>query len=120
MNQVVEKFYRKVENDRLLKAPFTSVEDWPQHIERLTHFWWTRFGGNAYRPFSYDPVGKHFETGFSEYFLERWLELFSETLAECLPPPQASFWEEMAKSMGTALARNNDLMIQFHRKKSKA
>jgi hemoglobin len=108
--QVVNSFYHQVQKDPLLKIPFRTVEDWPHHIERLTHFWWLRFGGSPYLDVRYDPVGKHFETGFNEHFLERWLELFRETLQKELKPEQAAYWFEMTQSMGVALSRNNELM----------
>ena len=41
IKQVLSKFNLKVETDDLLKFPFQSVHNSPEHIERLTHFWWT-------------------------------------------------------------------------------
>lgn len=61
---------------------------------------------------SYDPVGKHFETGFNEHFLERWLEIFKSTLFKELNKDQAELWYEFAQSMGVALTRNNELMLK--------
>lgn len=109
---VVEAFYREVARDPLLMKPFSSVEDWPHHVERLTHFWWTRFGGMAYQEGFYDPVGKHFEAGFNEEFLQRWLSLFREILDQKLSPPQAELWSSITESMGQALSRNNQIMIE--------
>lgn len=119
INSVVEDFYRQVATDPQLSVPFSSVKDWPHHIERLTHFWWTRFGGAAYLEASYDPIGKHFETGFTRELLERWLTLFQSTVTALLRPEQAEIWVELTKNMGQALARHNDLMILRHAEKSK-
>lgn len=112
INRVVSSFYKQVEKDPLLRVPFQTVNDWPHHIERLTHFWWIRFGGKPYMDVSYDPVGKHFETGFNEHFLERWLEIFKSTLFKELNKDQAELWYEFAQSMGVALTRNNELMLK--------
>lgn len=108
--KVVEAFYREVARDPLLMKPFSSVEDWPHHVERLTHFWWTRFGGRSYQEGSYDPVGKHFEAGFNEIFLQRWLSLFRETLHTNISPAQAELWAAISESMGQALSKNNKMM----------
>lgn len=108
--KVVDAFYKEVAFDPLLSVPFKSVTDWPHHIERLTHFWWIRFGGRAYLEGSYDPIGKHFEAGFNQEFLERWLALFKEVVNRELTSAQAEIWETITISMGTALSRNNEMM----------
>ena len=110
--KVVDAFYHEVPKDSLLSKPFNSVKDWPHHIERLTHFWWTRFGGMAYQEGFYDPVGKHFAAGFNEEFLQRWLSLFREILDQKLSPSQAELWSSITESMGQALSRNNQIMIE--------
>ena len=108
--QVVKTFYAKVAKDRYLQAPFKVVEDWPYHIDKLTHFWWIRFGGKPYMPMRYDPVQKHYETGFSEELLDIWLNLFKEVLNEVLEPSQVHLWSIIAQTMGDALNSNNELM----------
>lgn len=114
IHSVIDLFYQQVAKDDLLKVPFSSVQDWPHHIESLTHFWWTRFGGMAYLETSYNPVGKHFEAGFNEEFLERWLALFKKTLDTRLTPAQSQIWESISISMGSALSRNNEMMKQHY------
>lgn len=114
IHQVVETFYRKVAVDKHLRGPFSVVDDWPHHIERLTHFWWIRFGGRAYMDVMYNPVQKHFETGFNEEFLDVWLTLFKSVLKEKLTPEQAELWSMFAEGMGQALNRNNELMKQHY------
>lgn len=109
---VVDAFYREVAKDPILSVPFGSVSDWPHHIERLTHFWWTRFGGRAYQEGFYNPVEKHYEAGFNEGFLQHWLSLFKKTVTQVLPEEKASLWVSVTESMGMALSKNNDLMIQ--------
>lgn len=109
---VVDSFYQEVAKDPLLKIPFQSVQDWPHHIDNLTHFWWTRFGGRPYLETSYNPVGKHYEAGFNDAFLERWLTLFKGILNQKLSSEQSDIWEAITISMGTALSKNNELMKQ--------
>lgn len=118
IDQVIKKFYTKVAIDSHLKGPFSVVDDWPHHIDRLTHFWWIRFGGKPYMPVNYNPVQKHWETGFNEVFLDHWLTLFKSVLKEVLTPEQVQFWSTLADGMGNALNRNNELMkMQYGTKK---
>lgn len=111
---VVDSFYKVVATDPLLSVPFQSVEDWPHHIDKLTHFWWTRFGGKGYLETSYDPVTKHYEAGFNEIFLQHWLSLFSEILVTNLTPEQSQLWKSIATSMGSALHMKNEMMKNYY------
>ncbi len=115
MFKVVDEFYTLIQSDSLLKVPFASVHDWPDHIERLTHFWWIRFGGKPYLPFvSYNPVEKHFFAGFNQEFLERWLLLFHQTIDKHLNQDQAELWKLISKRMGHALSMKNDFYSQAY------
>ncbi len=111
---VVDDFYTRVQNDPLLRVPFESVHDWPEHIKRLTHFWWMRFGGDRYMPISYDPVEKHFLAGFNREFLTQWLFLFDETLKTHLPPAQVALWKLISERMGDSLTMKNDALKRSH------
>jgi hemoglobin len=110
---VVDEFYARVRLDPLLSVPFSSVHDWPYHLDRLTHFWWLRFGGRPYLAETYDPVTKHFEAGFNQVFLKQWLSLFHEVLKEKLTEDQAQNWMELSSRMGTALSHKNELYRQM-------
>lgn len=105
---VVHEFYGRVQEDELLKVPFASVHDWPEHVERLTHFWWIKFGGEPYMMTYYNPVLKHYYAGFNETFLERWIQLFSEVAEKNLNEAQASLWMKIVKQMGYALTMKNE------------
>lgn len=107
---VVLTFYSRVAVDSVLKVPFSSVNDWPHHIERLTHFWWMRLGGERYMDVTYNPPLKHLEAGFNRAFLTRWLDLFREVLLEKLPTEKAAAWNKTATMMGEALSMKNDAL----------
>lgn len=109
---VVDDFYTRVQKDALLQVPFRSVHDWPEHIARLTHFWWIRFGGRIYMFSDYNPVLKHFFSGFNEEFLKRWLELFHQTLKEQLNEEQYMLWKSISEKMGKALSIRNETLKQ--------
>lgn len=106
---VVDLFYSRVQEDAELSVPFRSVHDWPEHVSRLTHFWWIRFGGEPYQWTHYNPVPKHFHAGFNAELLARWLKLFERTLTETLPEAPAQLWSEIARRMGHALSLKNEI-----------
>lgn len=106
--QVVDDFYHQVQGDELLSVPFQSVHDWPEHIERLTHFWWVRLGGDRYLEVSYNPVMKHYQAGFNREYLVRWLELFHGTIDRYLGKPQAELWKLISAQMGEGLSLRNE------------
>ena len=106
---VIEDFYARIQRDTVLQKPFESVEDWPEHIQKLTHFWWVRFGGEPYLFNHYDPVAKHFFAGFNRDLLKRWLITFHETLQTHLTAEQTAVWGLVSERMGEALSMKNDL-----------
>lgn len=111
---VIDDFYTRIQADAVLQVPFQSVHDWPEHIERLTHFWWIRFGGEPYLFGYYNPVAKHFFAGFNRELLARWLGIFHETLKTHLTEEQTRLWTLVSERMGEALAIKNDYFAQEH------
>ncbi len=107
--RVVEDFYTRIQHDPILQVPFRSVGNWPEHIQRLSHFWWVRFGGKPYLFNHYNPVAKHFFAGFNRELLTRWLALFHEVLEMHLRPEQATLWKMISERMGEALFTKNEL-----------
>lgn len=116
MFKVIDTFYTRIQNDELLKVPFQSIHDWPDHIDRLTHFWWIKFGGKPYLIPYYNPVQKHFFAGFNEVLLDRWLKLFHQTLNESLRPEQAELWTAISSRMGHALSLKNEMFREHYEK----
>lgn len=107
--RVVDDFYTRIQSDPILQVPFRSVHDWPEHIERLTHFWWMKFGGKPYLFGHYNPVPKHYFAGFNRELLGHWLSLFHSTLKDHLTPAQSTLWILISSRMGEGLAARNDL-----------
>jgi hemoglobin len=110
ISNVVDEFYSRIQADPTLKEPFKSVGDWPEHIRKLTHFWWIRFGGKPYIFHNYNPVAKHFSAGFNRELLKRWLSIFNDTLRTQLTLEQAALWTSIAERMGEALFVKNELL----------
>ena len=111
---VVQDFYTQIPLDPLLKIPFRSVQDWPNHIARLTHFWWIRFGGKPYLFSEYNPVAKHFFAGFNDELLKQWLSLFRTTLQSNLSHAQSELWATISEKTGHSLSIKNELFRKQH------
>jgi hemoglobin len=105
--RVVDRFYSQIQTHPTLAGPFSHVEDWPHHKERLTYFWWVVLGGARTRQEQYDPVTKHFNAGFSPELLADWLVLFGTTVEQQVPAPLAAAWLEVAGKIGDGLVLAN-------------
>lgn len=116
--RVIDDFYHRVQKDEHLKIPFQSVHDWPEHIKRLTHFWWIRFGGKAYMFTEYNPVAKHYFAGFNAFLLERWLKLFHQTLMDHLNSDQIKLWKVITERMGQSLTIKNEYLNEMYKRES--
>lgn len=108
IHDVVDDFYNRIQIDSVLQIPFRSVENWPDHIQKLTHFWWIRLGGKPYLLNHYNPVAKHYFAGFNRELLTRWLAIFHDTLQSLLNPDQTEIWKLISERMGEALFMKNE------------
>lgn len=83
---LVDSFYEKVQEDPLLGPVFTDVAqvDWSHHLPKMYAFWENIIlGNNAYQghPFRPHLLINQQHTLTIDHF-ERWLQLFTLTLAE--------------------------------------
>ena len=86
VRHLVDSFYEKVQADSLIGPVFTDVAqvDWAKHLPKMYAFWESIIlGNNAYdgQPFRPHLIVNQTHTLTIDHF-ERWLQLFSETLAE--------------------------------------
>ena len=107
--ETVAAFYSQVRQHPTLSVPFARVQDWPHHLEILTHFWWVTLGGERYLDYSYQVPSKHAEAGFTPALLADWLALFRQTLDAHLPQDQADAWFARAERIGTSLKMLHEL-----------
>lgn len=112
IHRVVDRFYRQIQTHPTLAGPFSNVENWPHHKERLTYFWWVVLGGARTRQEFYDPVGKHFNAGFTPDLLADWMTLFRTTVEQHAPAPLAAAWTEAAGKIGDGLVLANAAYAQ--------
>jgi hemoglobin len=85
VDELVRRFYQAVVQDGLLGPIFEGMElDWGVHLPKMVDFWSDRiFDTNRYRGNAvgaHQPVLDRFPFGEAE--LDRWLELWTETVEE--------------------------------------
>jgi hemoglobin len=112
ISTLVDTFYAKVRLDPDIGPIFNAiVGDWPHHLATLKDFWSTvmlttgRYKG--------DPMMTHLQLPLDPDHFSRWLDLFTETANEILPPNHAA--EIIAKSH--RIAQNFKAGIALQREK---
>lgn len=105
--KLVSTFYSKVRVDDTLGPFFDKIEDWDEHLDRLTTFWEsslflkTKYFG--------DPLIAHAKADrehghkISEYHFGIWLNLWFETIEELFEGETAENAKRRARKMGTFL-----------------
>lgn len=104
LRALVDAFYARVRADARLGPIFERhVEDWDEHLERLTNFWHSlmltsgRYKGNpftAHKPFSGE---------LDAALFERWLMLWREATNEAFPPELAARFQFKAERVAESL-----------------
>jgi hemoglobin len=109
LERLVRTFYGRARLDPLIGPKFDVVQDWEDHIARITGFWSSvalmsgRYHGR--------PMPAHVPLDLHGPHFARWLELFEETAREVCPAPAVPYLMEKARriaaslAMGTAVAR---------------
>lgn len=102
---LVSSFYDKVRKDEVLGPFFESIEDWDEHLEKLTDFWQsnlflkTRYYGN--------PLEAHIkadnanDNSISELHFGLWLNLWFETIDNLFEGDIAQNAKQRARKMAT-------------------
>ena len=82
---LVDRFYAKVREDEVLGPVFNgAIADWPEHLEKLTHFWSSvMLTTGKYKGSPMVAHLQHRDTVRPAMF-DRWLELWRETARETL------------------------------------
>lgn len=102
---LVSSFYDKVKKDKVLGPFFEVIEDWDEHLEKLTDFWQsnlflkTRYYGN--------PLEAHIkadnanDNAISELHFGLWLNLWFETIDSLFEGDIAQNAKQRARKMAT-------------------
>jgi len=104
LEQLVDRFYAKVREDEVLGPVFNAaVQDWPEHLEKLTAFWSSvmlttgRYKGN--------PMIAHLKhkSVIEPAMFDRWLQLWRETASEVLDDAGAAAVAAKAERIAESL-----------------
>lgn len=105
---LVSSFYKKVRKDSVLGPFFNDViEDWEEHLERLTTFWEsslflkTKYLGNPLE--AHVKVDKANNNSITELHFGLWLNLWFQTIDELFEGDYAENAKRRARKMGTFL-----------------
>lgn len=116
IEQLVDRFYRKVRKDELLGDIFEQIiqDKWPEHLDKMYRFWETvlledhTYFGSPFTPHAHMPV--------EERHFKRWVSLFNETVDDLFEGEKA----EKAKWQGGRMAEMFHLKINYFRKSGRS
>lgn len=104
LGRLVRLFYARVREDQALGPIFNgAVEDWPEHLEKLTHFWSSvMLGSGRYKG---NPMAVHMKhrAQITPALFDRWLILWAQAADEVLPPDIAAMVQEKAHRIAQSL-----------------
>lgn len=95
IGELVTRFYGRVREDALLGPVFAIVQNWDEHLAKLTDFWSSvvlmsgRYRGS--------PMRAHLPLSLSGDHFDRWLDLFEQTAREICPPAAAALFIDKAR-----------------------
>lgn len=104
LGRLVSAFYARVRADPELGPLFNAaVEDWAEHLEKLTAFWSSvmltsgRYKGN--------PMAAHMKhrAEIRPDLFDRWLAIWNETTAELMPAGAAAALQDKAARIAESL-----------------
>ncbi len=102
--ELVDNFYGKIRNDRLLGPIFASAigDDWGPHLAKKKAFWATVM--LAARTYKGNPMMTHLGLPrLTREHFSRWLELWRQTVNEVCVEPTASMFVDKAEMIAERL-----------------
>lgn len=104
LEKLVERFYARVRADDELGPLFNdTIDDWPEHLEKLTAFWSSvmltsgRYKGQPV------PTHRKHVTRITPALFERWLRLWKMTTDEMMPTDAAEALQAKAARIAESL-----------------
>jgi len=107
---LVTKFYEKVRKDDTLSPFFDRIENWDEHLNRLTNFWestlflQTKYYGNPLE--AHAKADREHGNKITELHFGVWLNLWHQTIDELFVGETAENAKRRARKMGTFLYIN--------------
>ena len=107
---LVTRFYEKVRKDDTLGPFFDRIENWDEHLDRLTTFWesslflQTKYYGNPLE--AHAKADREHDNKITELHFGVWLNLWYQTIDELFVGETAENAKRRARKMGTFLYIN--------------
>ncbi|MBT8279679.1 MAG: group III truncated hemoglobin [Bacteroidia bacterium] len=104
---LVSTFYNKVRSDVLLAPFFSGIEDWDEHLERLTTFWEsslflkTKYYGDPLK--AHVKVDQEHGNTMGQEHFGQWMNLWYETVDQLFEGERAQMAKNRARKMSTFL-----------------
>lgn len=102
--QLVDAFYRRVRADAELGPIFNdAIDDWPEHLEKLSAFWSSvMLTSGRYKG---QPVPAHVKhkSRITPALFDRWLGLWKQTTEELMEPEAAAALQAKASRISQSL-----------------
>lgn len=104
LHHLVTRFYGRVREDAELGPIFNdAVDDWPEHLEKLTAFWSSvMLTSGRYKGQPVPAHMKHLDRITPQLF-DRWLGIWNETTAEMMTPDAAAALQAKAARIAESL-----------------
>ncbi|MGJ4887578.1 group III truncated hemoglobin [Bradyrhizobium sp. HKCCYLRH3099] len=91
IRRLVETFYGRAREDALIGPIFNrTVEDWDEHIGKISDFWSSMFLKTG--RYSGAPMRPHLLLELHGPHFDRWLQLFEATATDLFPPELAELF----------------------------
>jgi hemoglobin len=105
LGRLVERFYARVRQDPLLGPVFDgAIDDWPEHLDRLSAFWSSvMLTSGRYKGRPLPAHLRHGDAMTSDRF-ERWLALWKESTSEMFAPEAAAALQAKANRIAESLS----------------
>ena len=114
IDQLVDAFYGRIQNDDLLGAVFADkISDWGPHLEQMKLFWSSvALSTGVYQG---RPMPKHLRLPIDAQHFDRWLAVFEQTATELCTPTQVEHFmvraRRIAQSLELGVANANGALL---------
>ena len=108
---LVSTFYSRVKENEEIGYIFNEIiQDWPEHLEKLTDFWETnlflvsKFRGNPMH--AHQEVDKKFNNSIEQRHFGEWLNLWFATIDDLFEGERATIAKNRARNIASSLFMN--------------
>ncbi len=105
---LIHTFYGRIRKDKMLGPVFNSIiEDWPEHLDRLTDFWETnllftrKYKGNPLK--AHSDVDERVNNTITMEHFGKWLQIWFGTIDDYFEGKNAEVAKQRARKMSTMM-----------------